>query len=113
MTDSFVTQCPHRRTRFRISRAQPGAAHGAVRCGACMRVYHPAQHLLVDQNRAGKPATPTPTPTPTPPPAPTPTPTPTLTKPAAPQAAAQPPRPSPAPTPAVAPPAAEAKPAET
>jgi len=43
MTDSFVTQCPHCRTSFRISRAQLGAAHGAVRCGACMRVFNAAQ----------------------------------------------------------------------
>ncbi|WP_394559654.1 DUF3426 domain-containing protein [Aquipseudomonas alcaligenes] len=78
MTDSFVTQCPHCRTSFRISRAQLGAAHGAVRCGACMRVFNAAQQLLVDQNRASKPATPTPTPPPAPAPA----------KPAAPVAAA-------------------------
>ncbi len=57
MTDSFVTQCPHCRTSFRISRAQLGAAHGAVRCGACMRVFNAAQQLLVDQNRVSKPAT--------------------------------------------------------
>lgn len=56
MTDSFVTQCPHCRTSFRISRAQLGAAHGAVRCGACMHVFNAAQQLLVDQTRA-KPAT--------------------------------------------------------
>ncbi len=56
MTDSFVTQCPHCRTSFRISRAQLGAAHGAVRCGACMRVFNAAQQMLVDQSRAGKPA---------------------------------------------------------
>ena len=54
MTDSFVTQCPHCRTSFRINRAQLGAAHGAVRCGACMRVFNAAQQMLVDQNRAGK-----------------------------------------------------------
>ena len=57
MTDSFVTQCPNCRTSFRISRAQLGAAHGAVRCGACMHVFNAAQQLLVDQNRASRPAT--------------------------------------------------------
>ncbi|WP_454254580.1 DUF3426 domain-containing protein [Pseudomonas sp. Marseille-Q8238] len=56
MTDSFVTQCPHCRTSFRISRAQLNAAHGAVRCGACMHVFNAAQQLLVDQTRASKPA---------------------------------------------------------
>ncbi|QKE62215.1 zinc-ribbon domain-containing protein [Aquipseudomonas campi] len=55
MTDSFVTQCPHCRTSFRINRAQLGAAHGAVRCGACMHVFNAAQQLLVDQTRASKP----------------------------------------------------------
>ncbi|MFG0380792.1 DUF3426 domain-containing protein [Pseudomonas sp. zbq_18] len=62
MTDSFVTQCPHCRTSFRISRAQLGAAHGAVRCGACMRVFNAAQQMLVDQTRAGKPAAAAPSP---------------------------------------------------
>lgn len=46
MTDSSVTQCPHCRTSFRVSRAQLAAAHGAVRCGACMQVFNAAQHLL-------------------------------------------------------------------
>ncbi|MEO4047763.1 DUF3426 domain-containing protein [Pseudomonas sp. CAU 1711] len=100
MTDSFVTQCPHCRTSFRISRAQLGAAHGAVRCGACMRVFNAAQQLLVDQNRASKPATPQPTPTPTPAPAPAPAPS----KPAT--VAAPPARPAPPASPAPVQPAA-------
>lgn len=79
MTDSFVTQCPHCRTSFRISRAQLGAAHGAVRCGACMRVFNAAQQLLVDQNRVSKPTT-----------------APTAARPAAPAAPALAPRPAPA-----------------
>ncbi|WP_137974122.1 DUF3426 domain-containing protein [Pseudomonas sp. F(2018)] len=90
MTDSFVTQCPHCRTSFRISRAQLGAAHGAVRCGACMRVFNAAQQLLVDQNRASKPATPAPAVATTPASAPA--------RPAVPveqPSAAQPPRPAP------------------
>jgi predicted Zn finger-like uncharacterized protein len=95
MTDSFVTQCPHCRTSFRISRAQLGAAHGAVRCGACMRVFNAAQQLLVDQNRASKPAAPA-----------SPAPTAAPTKPAA---AAPAPRPAPAPV--APPPAAPAQPA--
>ena len=87
MTDSFVTQCPHCRTSFRISRAQLGAAHGAVRCGACMRVFNAAQQLLVDQNRASKPVTPAPAPA----------------RPAAPEQPSAAPPPRPAPTPATAP----------
>ncbi|MDG9924554.1 MULTISPECIES: DUF3426 domain-containing protein [unclassified Pseudomonas] len=100
MTDSFVTQCPHCRTSFRISRAQLGAAHGAVRCGACMRVFNAAQQLLVDQNRVSKPTTPAPAAA-TPPPAPA--------RPAAPAeqpSAAQPPRPAPAAAPTPSQPAA-------
>ncbi|HSC82674.1 MAG TPA: DUF3426 domain-containing protein [Pseudomonas sp.] len=97
MTDSFVTQCPHCRTSFRISRAQLGAAHGAVRCGACLHVFNAAQQLLVDQSRASKPAASTAA-------------TPTQTAPAARPAAANPsptPLPRPAPRPSE-PPAAPA-----
>lgn len=86
MTDSFVTQCPHCRTSFRISRAQLGAAHGAVRCGACMHVFNAAQQLLVDQTRASKPAAPQAAATPRP------------QAPATPTSAAQPSQTPPAPT---------------
>jgi len=56
MTASFVTQCPHCQTSFRVSRAQLGAAHGAVRCGACLHVFNATQHLLGEQAAAPKPA---------------------------------------------------------
>jgi predicted Zn finger-like uncharacterized protein len=46
MIDSFVTQCPHCRTRFRVTQDQLAAAHGAVRCGACLHVFNAPQHLL-------------------------------------------------------------------
>ncbi|MFF7707716.1 DUF3426 domain-containing protein [Pseudomonas sp. NPDC007930] len=46
MTDSFVTQCPHCQTRFRVSYNQLGAARGAVRCGACKQVFNAARQLL-------------------------------------------------------------------
>ena len=46
MTDSSVTQCPHCRTSFRVSRSQLSAAHGAVRCGACLQVFNATQHLV-------------------------------------------------------------------
>ncbi|NQD93838.1 DUF3426 domain-containing protein [Pseudomonas sp. CrR25] len=82
MTESFVTQCPHCHTSFRVSRAQLGAAHGAVRCGACLHVFNAAQQLLEQGQQSAVPAPPTPaSPASTPPPAPS---------------AAQPPRPSPA-----------------
>ena len=48
MTASFVTQCPHCRTSFRVSSTQLGAAHGAVRCGACLHVFNAAQQILDD-----------------------------------------------------------------
>ena len=63
MTDSFVTQCPHCRTSFRVSRAQLSAAHGAVRCGACLHVFNAGQQLLSQlpqQVRTSAPATPRP-----------------------------------------------------
>ncbi len=65
MTESFVTQCPHCRTSFRVNHAQLGAAHGAVRCGACLHVFNAAQQLLAQrQNQptaaaAARVATPT------------------------------------------------------
>jgi predicted Zn finger-like uncharacterized protein len=46
MTDSSVTQCPHCRTRFRVSPVQLAAARGAVRCGACLHVFNAEQYLI-------------------------------------------------------------------
>jgi predicted Zn finger-like uncharacterized protein len=60
---SFVTQCPHCRTSFRVSRAQLAAAHGVVRCGACMEMFNAARYLHGDdlaQNVAVDTAAPTP-----------------------------------------------------
>ncbi|MEN0107243.1 MAG: DUF3426 domain-containing protein [Pseudomonas sp.] len=76
MTASFVTQCPHCRTSFRVSSTQLGAAHGAVRCGACLHVFNAAQQILDEHPvqtfmpTAAKPvATPAPAPAPVPAPA--------------------------------------------
>ena len=69
MTDSFVTQCPHCQTSFRVSHAQLSVARGVVRCGACLQVFNAAKQLL--EQRAGKTAAePIPEPTPTPAPVP-------------------------------------------
>ena len=46
MSDSFVTQCPHCQTSFRVRHAQLGMARGVVRCGACLQVFNAAQQLL-------------------------------------------------------------------
>lgn len=46
MSESHVTQCPHCRTSFRVSQAQLAAAHGVVRCGACLHVFNAAEQLF-------------------------------------------------------------------
>lgn len=51
MTDSFVTQCPHCQTSFRVSHAQLSVARGVVRCGSCLQVFNAAKQLL---EQAGK-----------------------------------------------------------
>lgn len=96
MTDSFVTQCPHCQTSFRVSHAQLSVARGAVRCGACLQVFNAAKQLLEQRSNQSAavppqvPATP-PAPAPVPPenlpvvhseaPPPEPTPTPTAAEP--------------------------------
>ncbi|SDO93253.1 DUF3426 domain-containing protein [Pseudomonas jinjuensis] len=70
MSESFITQCPHCQTSFRVSRAQLGAANGAVRCGACLKVFSAPQHILAEpgaaepeaETRAEAPAQPEPAP---------------------------------------------------
>ncbi|KAA0967725.1 DUF3426 domain-containing protein [Pseudomonas sp. ANT_H12B] len=52
MTDSFVTQCPHCQTSFRVSHSQLSVARGVVRCGSCLQVFNAAKQLL--EQRAGK-----------------------------------------------------------
>ena len=56
MSDSFVTQCPHCQTSFRVSHAQLGMARGVVRCGACLQVFNAAQQLLNQGTETGQPA---------------------------------------------------------
>ncbi|MGB5954695.1 DUF3426 domain-containing protein [Pseudomonas sp.] len=52
MTDSFVTQCPHCHTSFRVTHHQLSVARGVVRCGHCLQVFNAAKQLL-EQNRTG------------------------------------------------------------
>ncbi len=64
MTDSFVTQCPHCQTSFRVTHHQLSVARGVVRCGHCLQVFNAAKQLL-EQNRTGTasaPAAPAPEP---------------------------------------------------
>jgi predicted Zn finger-like uncharacterized protein len=59
MTDSFVTQCPHCQTSFRVSHAQLSVARGMVRCGSCLQVFNAAKQLLeksAEARAAGQPA---------------------------------------------------------
>jgi predicted Zn finger-like uncharacterized protein len=69
MTDSFVTQCPHCQTSFRVSHAQLSVARGVVRCGACLQVFNAAKQLLEqrsNQSAAEQPEAPVISPTPAP-----------------------------------------------
>lgn len=60
---SFVTQCPHCRTSFRVNRIQLTAARGVVRCGACMELFNAVQQLSTeDKLRVIAADTPAPTP---------------------------------------------------
>lgn len=45
MTDTFITQCPHCQTSFRLKHSQLTAAHGSVRCGACLQVFNAASQI--------------------------------------------------------------------
>lgn len=45
MTDTFVTQCPHCQTSFRLQHSQLSAARGSVRCGACLQVFNAASQI--------------------------------------------------------------------
>ncbi len=61
MTDSFVTQCPHCQTSFRVTHHQLSVARGVVRCGHCLQVFNAAKQLL-EQKRANAPAVAAPVP---------------------------------------------------
>lgn len=60
MTDSFVTQCPHCQTSFRVSHAQLSVARGVVRCGSCLQVFNAARQLLEQAGKEPPVATPIP-----------------------------------------------------
>ncbi|MCY1271813.1 hypothetical protein PSJE_22670 [Pseudomonas jessenii] len=60
MTDSFVTQCPHCQTSFRVSHAQLSVARGVVRCGSCLQVFNAARQLLEQAGKEAPVATPLP-----------------------------------------------------
>ena len=70
MTDSFVTQCPHCQTSFRVSHTQLSVARGVVRCGNCLQVFNAAKQLLEQSAAQQAPVPEAPTPEPLVPPAP-------------------------------------------
>ena len=45
--EPLVTQCPHCKTRFRVTPAQLNIAGGRVRCGACLAVFTGTEHLVL------------------------------------------------------------------
>lgn len=87
MSESFITQCPHCLTSFRVNQAQLGAANGAVRCGACLKVFNASQHMQGGTARSGGEPIPPRPPVPVAAPA---------AAPVAPTVPSEPPRPSPA-----------------
>lgn len=46
MSESFVTQCPHCQSSFRVNHSQLSVARGVVRCGSCLQVFNAARQLL-------------------------------------------------------------------
>ncbi|WP_162824642.1 DUF3426 domain-containing protein [Saccharospirillum mangrovi] len=46
MAETFITQCPHCSTSFRITDEHLAVANGSVRCGACLQVFSARNHLL-------------------------------------------------------------------
>lgn len=46
MAQTFITQCPHCSTSFRITDEHLAVANGSVRCGACLQVFSARSHIL-------------------------------------------------------------------
>ncbi|TCS41741.1 DUF3426 domain-containing protein [Reinekea marinisedimentorum] len=46
MAESFITQCPHCGTSFRVRTEQLSVANGSVRCGACLQVFSARNHVV-------------------------------------------------------------------
>ncbi|MFQ3228797.1 DUF3426 domain-containing protein [Reinekea sp.] len=59
MAESFITQCPHCGTSFRVRTEQLAVANGSVRCGACLQVFSARNHVVttsIPSQTAGKAA---------------------------------------------------------
>lgn len=58
MTDTFITQCPHCQTSFRLKSSQLTVAKGSVRCGACLQVFNAASQIAKNSSTPVVTATP-------------------------------------------------------
>ena len=47
--EPLVTQCPHCKTRFRVTEHQLQLAAGRVRCGACLTVFQGVEYLVWEE----------------------------------------------------------------
>lgn len=56
MAESFITQCPHCGTSFRVRTEQLSVANGSVRCGACLQVFSARNHVVTGTIPPAKPA---------------------------------------------------------
>jgi predicted Zn finger-like uncharacterized protein len=56
MVESFITQCPHCGTSFRVRSEQLAVANGSVRCGACLQVFGARNHLVTSPLSGTRPA---------------------------------------------------------
>jgi len=67
MAESFITQCPHCGTSFRVKTEQLAVANGSVRCGACLQVFSARNHVVttaIPVQKTPKVTPPAPTPRP-------------------------------------------------
>ena len=55
MTDTFIAQCPHCQSNFRVKHSQLDIARGAVRCGACLKVFNAASQLTAPRVQSNPP----------------------------------------------------------
>ncbi|WP_189607580.1 DUF3426 domain-containing protein [Saccharospirillum salsuginis] len=46
MAETFITQCPHCGTSFRVKEEHLAIANGSVRCGACLQVFSARNHIV-------------------------------------------------------------------
>lgn len=52
---SWITQCPHCKTKFRVHQEQLNARHGMVCCGRCQSVFNASEQLIPSALGAKRP----------------------------------------------------------